>query len=181
MMNERAKTSGIPIKAVMWHLLLIAHCLLLIADGSFAEIRDQVVAFIDDQAITLSEFDEQYGSTRKLFPDISKAEVMNTMINRLLLLREARHYRIEAPTKDDLIKEYIDLKIRAFIRVGEDDIEHFYQENKAKFSGKDYEDVREEIERYLTDKELNEKLRVMLKELRGKAYIKVFLQGDQGH
>jgi hypothetical protein len=139
-----------------------------------------VIAFVDNQAITLSDLEEQYSTTIKLSPDITKTEVLNTMINRILLLREAKRYRIEAATQDDVMREYIDLKIRAFIRVGEGDIEGFYQENVSRFSGRSYEDAREEIERYLTEKELNEKLKAMVKELRGKAYIKIFLHGEQG-
>jgi len=41
------------------------------------------------------------------------------MMNRILLLREAKRYRIEAATEDDVMREFIDLKIRAFIRVSE--------------------------------------------------------------
>jgi len=145
-----------------------------------AGISDRVVAFVDDQAITLSDFEEQYTNTIRLSPDITREEVLNTMINRILLLREAKRYRIEAATQDDVMREFIDLKIRAFIRVSEGDIEQFYQDNLAKFSGRDFEDVREEIERYLTEKALNEKLKVMLKELREKAYMKILLYGEQG-
>jgi hypothetical protein len=141
-----------------------------------AEIFDRVVACVNDQAITLSEFQEQFISAKKLTPDIREEEVLGTMINRLLLLLEAKKYSIEAPSKEDMLNEYIDLKVRAFIRVSEKDIEAFYGANKDKFSGKDYDDVREEIEKYLTEKELNERLKETLKELRKNAYVKVQLR-----
>ncbi len=158
-------------------VLVTISCSLLTAFSS-AEIFDRVVAFVNDQAITLSELQEQYGKAKKLAPDITEEEVLNTMINRLLLLSEAKKYSIEAPTKEEILNEYIDLKVRAFITVSEKDIEAFYESNKEKFAGKDLEDVREEIEKYLTEKELNTRLKEALKELRKNAYIRIQLKPD---
>jgi hypothetical protein len=143
---------------------------------SHAEIRDRVVAFVDNRAVTLSEFEEHYKKTREAVPDISEEEVINTMINRILLLREAKKYRIEAPTEDEVVKEYIDLKVRAFITVGENEMEAFYKQNVNQFAGRDYDKVRGEIEKYLTEKELNERLKSMLKDLRKNASIKIQLK-----
>ena len=157
-------------------LLLTFHVSLL--SCAEAEIFDRVVAFVNDQAITLSELQEQYGNAKKLTPDITEEEVLNTMINRLLLLSEAKKYSIEAPSTEEILNEYIDLKVRAFIRVSEKDIEAFYTDNKDKFIGKDFEDVREEIEKYFTEKELNTRLKELLKELRKNAYIKIQLRPD---
>lgn len=144
-----------------------------------AEIFDRVVACVDEQAITLSEFQEQFNNAKKLTPNITEDEVLGTMINRLLLLREAKKYMIEAPSNEEMLNEYIDLKVRAFIRVSEKDIEEFYGANKDKFKGKDYDDVREDIEKYLTEKELNERLKETLKKLRKNAYVKVQLKPDK--
>ena len=128
---------------------------LLVPVCSAEVLRDWVVAFVDDEAITNSELQEQYRETLKITPDISKEEVLNTMINRILILREAKKYRIEGPSPDAVIKEYIDLKERAFIRVPETEIEKYFKENSSMFSGKGYEDVRDDIEQYLIEKELN--------------------------
>jgi len=136
-------------------------------------LRDWVVAFVNDDAITNSELQEQYRETLKITPDISREEVLNTMINRILILREAKKYRIEGPSADAVIKEYIDLKERAFIRVPETEIEKYFKENSARFSGKGYEDVRDDIEQYLIEKELNVRLKKSLAELRKTAYIKI--------
>ena len=148
--------------------------ILLIVPASRTEaFSDRVVAFVDDEAVTNSELQEQYLETLKMSPDITKNEVLNTMINRILILREARKYRIERPTPDEVIKEYIDLKERAFIRVPETEIEKYYKENSSMFSGKEYDDVRDEIEQYLIEKELNVRLKETLRELRKTAYIKI--------
>ena len=155
-------------------LLLVTLHFLLLTDGS-AAISDRVIAFVDNDAITMSELDEQYQITRKISPDITVGEVLDTMINKILILREARKYRIEASSLEHVMQEYIDLKIRAFIRVSESDIVKFYQENKANFPGKEFEDVRDEIDTYLTEKELNARLKELLKELRRDAYIRIFI------
>ena len=147
---------------------------LLVTDGS-AAISDRVIAFVDNDAITMSELDEQYKNATKISPGITIGEVLDTMINKILILREARKYRIEASSLEQVMQEYIDLKVRAFIRVGESDIVKFYQENKANFSGKEFEDVRDEIDTYLTEKELNDRLKELLKELRRDAYIRIFI------
>ncbi len=141
----------------------------------YAGISDRVVAFVDDQAVTLSEFQEEYRNTLKVTPDVTGEDVINTMINRILLLREARKYRIDAPSQEEMMREYIDLKVRAFIKVGEPDAEEFYLKNINQFSGKVYDDVKVEIEKYLAERELNERLKETLKELRKNAYIKIQL------
>jgi len=162
--------------AVVHCFHLIAFISLLIAGTSNAGISDRVIAFVDEQAITMSELDEQYRNTIKISPNVTIGEVLDTMISRILILREAKKYRIEAPTVEQVMHEYIDLKIRAFIRISENDIEKFYEDNRAQFPGKEFEDVREEIDRYLTEKELNTRLKEILKELRKEAYIRVFLE-----
>ena len=171
----RSTASYITMKIVACVLLLVTCHLLLVTDSS-AAVSDRVIAFVDDHAITMSELDEQYQSTTKISPDITIREVLDTMINKILILREARKYRIEAPSLDQVMREYIDLKIRAFIRVGESDIEKFYQENKADFAGKEFEDVRDEIDKYLAEKELNEQLKKVVRELRRDAYIRIFIE-----
>jgi hypothetical protein len=162
-------------KVLICVLLFVTCHFLLITDG-IAAVSDRVIAFVDNDAITMSELDEQCRNATKVSPDITIREVLDTMINKILILREAHKYRIEASSLEQVIQEYIDLKIRSFIRVGESDIEKFYQENKANFSGKEFEDVRDEIDKYLTEKELNERLKEMLKELRKNAYIRIFIE-----
>jgi hypothetical protein len=154
-------------------LLLLAPCHLL-----SAEIRDRVVAFVDNSAITLSELEVKYEETLKMTPDITRDEVLNTMVNRLLLLKEARKMRLEAATEDALLKEYIDLKIRAFIRIKEEELTDFYNKHINEFQGKEFEAVRDDIEKYLTEKELNERLKSHINELRENACIKIQLNED---
>ncbi len=136
-------------------------------------ISDRVAAFVDDEAITYSELQDQYKKTLNVTPDITIEHVLNTMINRVLILREAKKYRIEEPTPEEVIKEYIDLKVRAFIRVTETEIETYFRENRSMFTGKEYDDARDEIEQYLIERDLNERLKEIIRELRKTAYIKI--------
>ncbi len=159
---------------VLFCLVFTLYALHFTSD-SHAALSDRVIAFVDDQAITLSELEVNYTAAGALTPDITRREVLNTMINRVILLKEAKKYRIEAPTIEEVMKEYIDLKIRAFIRVNDADIEKFYKANMQNFQGREYEDVRDEIDMYLTEKTVNERLKETLNDLREKAYIRIYL------
>ncbi|TAN40904.1 MAG: hypothetical protein EPN25_06120 [Nitrospirae bacterium] len=159
------------------HIMVSALLLPLLSfSPAAADFSDRVVAYVDNQAITLSEFKAQYAATLRLTPDVTGEDVLNTMINRVILLKEAKRYRIEAPTRDEVISEYINLKLRAFIRVSDQEIEGFYRENMGRFQGREYDDVRVEIENYLSEKALNAKLKDALRDLRKNADIKIQLK-----
>jgi hypothetical protein len=168
--NQSGKKGGICIAVLLFTSFFAFH-------GSlYSEvINDRVVAYVDTAAITLSELETRYLDTRKVTPDITKEEVLNTMINRVLLLREARKLRLEAPSEDELLKEYIDLKVRTLIRVKEEDVLDFYNKNRDEFKGKDLEDVRDNIENYLVEHQLNEQLKAHISELRKNTCVKVQL------
>lgn len=157
-------------------MLVISFCLWQAPSDSHAELIDKVIAFVDETAITLLEFENAFNKARKTAPDISEKEVLNAMINRVLLLAEAKKLKIEAATDDDTINEYIDLKVKAFIRVREEDLEIFYNSNLSEFKGLSYESARDRIEEYLTEKETNNLLKKHIGELKAKAYIKIISQ-----
>ncbi len=155
---------------------MIITLLLTLYDLLSAEvIKDRVVAFVDNTAITLSDLEKKYSDTVKLTPNITKDEVLNTMINRVLLLREAKKIRLEAPSEDEMLREYIDLKIRTFIRIKEEEVKDFYGKHIGDFEGKEFEEVREDIENYLTENELNQRLKSHINELRGNVCVKIQL------
>lgn len=155
-------------------LLLSAALCLFVASGR-AEVIDKVVAFVDTRAITLSELREAYGRTQEILPGATQREVLNTMINRVLLLREAQKLRLEAVGEDELLEEYIDLKFRVFIKIKESEIRDFYDANRAEFGNKDYDEVKRDIENYLLEKEVNYRVRRHLEDLRKEAHIKILL------
>jgi hypothetical protein len=162
------------------HISYLITFLLIFAlfPSASAAIKDRVVAFVDNSAITLSELDEVYSESLKRTPDITKDEVLNTMVNRVLLLREAKKLHLEAPSEEKLLQDYIDLKIRPRIKIKEEDVSDFYQKHINDFQGKEFETVKEEIEHYLAERELNNLLKKHIDELRKKAYIKIQLNPE---
>ncbi|MBF0557048.1 MAG: hypothetical protein HQK96_21240 [Nitrospirae bacterium] len=141
-----------------------------------AELIDHVCAFVDNDAITLSELTKSYNETRAKIPKVTKDEVLNTMINRILLKRAALSMKIAGTDEDRIIAEYIDLKVRSYVIIKEEDIEDFYSKNKKEFAGADISDVKSDIEKLLTEQEVNTRLAALLSELRKQAYVKIQLE-----
>jgi hypothetical protein len=155
-------------------LLLLVLCFLRPLAG--AEVVDKVVAFVDTEAITLSELNEAHETMTQLSPGITHREVLNTMINRLLLIQEARRLRLEVTDEERLLDEYIDMKVRAFIKIKESAIIDFYESNIANFENKSYAEVKDEIGAYLLEKEVNYRIKQHLDSLEEKAHIKILLE-----
>ncbi len=157
---------------------VLLYCLFLstlAVNASHAIIIDRLAAYVDDTAITLSEFDIEFRKMTKATPDISKKEVMDSIINRILLIKEARKIRLDANTEDELVNLYLDIKIRSRLFVKEEEIVNFYKEYIGEFKGQDYLLVKDQIEYYLLEKELNDILKKHIEELRRNAEIKVFI------
>lgn len=140
-------------------------------------ILEATVASVEDEVITLSEFNERYEVMKRSFPDISKEEVLQTIINRLLLLREARLLRIAesrglSPAEEDrIIEEYIEIKIRSSIRISEEEIQKYYETHRTDFRDRPFHDVAERIEGLLVERKTNELLKDHLNVLKKKTYI----------
>lgn len=162
---QKFRSSGLP--------LLCFAMLLLYCSTVAAELIDRVIAFVDERSITLREFNQYYDNTEKIRPGISREDVLNTYINRILLLREAKKLKIEARSEDELLNEYIELKVKAFIRIREEEIRAFYDSNISEFKDLSYESVRDKIEDYLIQLELNRLLKRHINELRANSYIKI--------
>lgn len=165
---------------MLYRVFLLIPFFLVISHWSpvTGEIRDRVVAFVDNTAITLTELEMTYADTIKITPKVTKDEVLNTMVNRILILREAKKIRLEAPSEEKLLKEYIDLKIRAFIRIKEEELLDFYNKHLTDFKGREFESVREEIENYLIENKLNQRLKSHIDELKEKVSVKIQLNQD---
>jgi ribosomal protein S13 len=172
--NEKLKNIRIACNLLIC-LLSVPLMVCVCGSGVSAAIRDSVVAFVDNIAITASDLEARYADTVKVDPAITREEVLSTMVNRTLMLREAKKMRLEAASEDELLKEYINLKIKAFIRIKDEEIADFYNKHIGDFKGKELDAVRDKIEEYLTEKELNKRLEAHIKELRQKACVQVQL------
>ena len=155
-----------------------------------SEVLDRVVAIVDDEAIMLSELNSAYqrafspqgesASAENSKTDITQEEVLDGLINRVLLLKQAKKFSHGIQTRNDydentLIKEYIEKQLKTFIRIPFEEIEQFYEKNKESLGSKDFYDVRDEIEELLIEKELNRRLIKHIEELRKNAYVKIQL------
>ncbi len=149
--------------------------LVLSASPLPAVVIERIAAFIDDEAITLTEFEDYLERARRLSPDLSEEEAMNTLINRRLLLREAKRLRIRGGSDDEIVREYINIRIRSYIKVPPEEVESYYATYRDRFGKARLSDVRQEIERLLREKEINRRLQRHIEELRKRVYIKVNL------
>jgi isopentenyl diphosphate isomerase/L-lactate dehydrogenase-like FMN-dependent dehydrogenase len=141
-----------------------------------AELIDRVIAYVDDRAITYSEFEERYKKIRQAVPDITEEEALNSMVNALLLLQRAKKMRLEAPNEDDLIKEYLDITIKSRIVLKEEKMLEYYNNNRHSFGDREFSAVRPEIEKYMLELETNMQLKEHLKELRRQSNIVIQLK-----
>ena len=175
--EQRAKSKG---KSAIFRIALSSAFLLLSALSAVpcAAIRDRVAAYVDNIAITLSDLEVRYEETARVSPNITREEVLNTMVNRTLMLREAKKMRLEAPSEDQLLKEYIDLKVKAFIRIKDEEVKEFYNKHIGDFQGKEFEVVRDEIENYLIENELNQRLKTHIGDLRENASVRMQLNKE---
>lgn len=144
--------------------------------AAVAGVIDGVAAYVDNSAITLRELDEQHGKTVKAGIEIARLDVLNTMINRTLLLNEAYKLRIKGADEAAVIEEYIDIKIRSYIRIGDYDIREFYDNNIERFTGLSFKQARDSIEKYLMEKEVNDGLRNHINALRSSADIRILIK-----
>ncbi len=176
----------------IFFIFLLVPCLLSLITVVYAEVLDKVVAIVDDEVITLSEFNEAYQKASYSGMEITREEVLDSMINRILLLKQVKRFNIKYSTvvqtiedENELINEYIERKLKSFIRIPFEEIELFYKRNKESFlsqripedrkNTKDLYDVKDEVETYLIEKELNKRLITHIEELRKEAYIKIQL------
>lgn len=174
MPRGRFKLPSLMAVKILITLTVLAH--LIWASCCMAELLDRVVAYVDDHAITYSEFNERFEKLKEVVPGITEEEAVNSMINTYLLLQQARRMRLEAASDDDLVKEYIDISVKSRVFIKEETLMNYYETHKADFGGKDYPAVRDQIEKYLTELETNKKLKEHIEELRKKANIVIQLK-----
>jgi len=169
-------------KLMVVFLLVTIH--LSIAATAYAEALERIVAIVNDDLILLSEFQEALKSAKEADSAASPEGILNDMIDDLLLLNEARKFRISAFDKsgktasdnEAVIHEYIDRRIKALIHISYEDIERYYQMNRdGLYRDREINDVRDAIEEQLAEAELETKLREHIEELRKTAYIRIKL------
>lgn len=157
---------------VKFILVLVMLFNIVVVSSVFPETIDRVIAYVDSNAITLRDFEKVASKMKEKIPQIKNEEILETMINRVLLLRKAKELFIEGKD-EELINNYVDLKIKSGIIIPENKIREYYEENKIKFKDTPYIYIRDEIEKYLFEKEFNQKLKEYIEKLRQNTGIKI--------
>lgn len=145
---------------------------LIFISKAFPEIIDRVVAYVDNYAITLRDFKNMAEKMKEKMPEIKNEEILEIMLNRALLLKNAKELFSEG-NEEEIINNYIELKIKSAILIPESKIREYYEQNKVQFKEIPYTSVRNEIEKYLFEKELNKKLKEHIDELKKDVEIKI--------
>ena len=161
--------------------LLTVLCVLLIISPVYiaAEILERVVAIVDDEVVLLSEFEESVRLAEEAGERLSEELIINQIINKIILLREARKIGLikNSENQEDessIINEFVDKRIKAFIHIPYREIEHYFESNE--FEGKELYDVKDEIEKLIVSKELVKRLREYIEEQRKKSYVRIQLK-----
>lgn len=156
---------------------------LLFLKPSCAEVLDRVVAIVGEEVVLLSDFREAAERARKTGREVKDDEILNEMIDRLLLIEQAKKiglgnnaaYR-KAFDENVLIDEYLRRRVKVLIRIPFGNIESYYVNNQDRFKGRELNEVKGDIERHLIDREFEVKLREHIAELRQRSYIRVQLE-----
>ncbi|MEW6601853.1 MAG: hypothetical protein AB1499_12850 [Nitrospirota bacterium] len=165
-------------------VLLLVFCLQLLPEASSdAEVIERIVAIVNDEIILLSEFRSALENARESDSTLPGEVVLGRMVDNMLLLNEAKRYRISAIDKgkkgDDgnraLIQDFIDRRIKALIHIPYEELERYYQLNRDHYGGRELIDVRDEIESVLVEEEMQTRIKEFIEELRKKAYIRIQL------
>jgi hypothetical protein len=153
------------------------------ATSATAELLERVVAVVDDNAILLSELENEVMRAQEKNNDITEEEVLQDMINRVIILDQIKRFRIGAASGvqknlDDnaLIQRYINRRVKSLIYIPFEEIETYYLSHKEKFQGRELHEVKSEIESQLREGRLKEQLDEHMADLKKGIYIRIQLK-----
>ena len=147
-------------------VLLFSLCAMLFALCAFAVDLDRIVAIINDDIILSSELEDAFRIAAMTDKEIKKDEVLEDMIDRFLLLKQAKRFRISSletgggKNEDDrIVNEYIEKRIRAVIYTSFEKMESYYRNNIESYGNRQFHEVKDEVEAELIEEELKNRLK----------------------
>ncbi len=181
---RKVKGERLMLKRITICFLLLSTLYFLLSTFVYAEVLERIVAIVNNEVILLSEFENDYRTVVNSGAKTTEREFLDKRINRLLLLEQATKFSFkvsalshEMPaSENDIINEYIERRIKAFIHIPFEEIESYYRSNRESFDNKEFYDVRDEIENYLIEKKLNGRLLEHIKDMRKRSYIRIQLE-----
>lgn len=158
------------------HLALITLFIVIFHESAISTNIDKVVAYINNTAITKRELDEQHSKNLLIFPEISRRQTLEAMINTKLMLIDARKMRLSAADDTKLLQKYLDLKVRSLVLVTDNDVTEYFRENREKFGNSSLQDVKETIRVYLEEALYNKLIKDHINSLMQRSVIKIIEQ-----
>jgi hypothetical protein len=142
-------------------------------DGAATAATSEVVARIGDHEITLDEVDRQAKQTdaqayQALYEARQKA--LETMLTDQLLDDESAERGI---TREALLDQEVNQKT---VRPSAEQIQSFYEQNKARMNDRPLEEMSGQIGNYLVTQSRQQAMRALLVDLRAKSTVEVTLE-----
>lgn len=143
-------------------------------------IRKETLWELIDRSLLINEA-ERFGMTSVSDEEIAEAltEVKKEFPSEVEFLKALERWGMDLEDFKSQIREqiisvrFVNQRIRFFVRISEEDIKKFYNENLSRFNNKTIEEARGEIETVLTERETAKKLEEYIKKLRSKAEIRI--------
>lgn len=144
---------------------------------SATELIDRVVAVVNDELILLSELESEVTVQKTSGSDVTAEDVLENMINRMLLLTEARKFIRDNTVMDEetLLNAYVERWIKSMIYISYEEMEAFYRKNREIYGDRDFYIVKDEIESLMIERELKRRMLRHIRELRENSYIRIQL------
>jgi len=157
--------------------LVMTSCLMagVLAAAASAEERG-VAAVVNGQKITTAELDERaLGTNMKLAQSLydARKSVLDDLIMERLLAEEAKSKGVSA---EDLLDEKINAKATP---VTDDDVQRYYDANKARIKNRTLEQVAGQIRTYLENQNRTAAKATVLAELKAGAGVSVLLDAPR--
>lgn len=156
------------LKTALLVILLSLYC-----NEAMARDVDRIIAYVNETAITERELEAQHKKDIALYPSRAPEQTLEAMINTSLMLQDARKLRLVAENDAELLKKYLELKIRTAVLVSEKEITAFFRENRERFGNRSLRELRSEIRTYLEESRYNIVLKEHIAALREAALIKI--------
>ncbi|MBI5181255.1 MAG: SurA N-terminal domain-containing protein [Nitrospirae bacterium] len=143
-------------------------------------IREKILRELIDRSLIINEA-EKFGMTKLPDAEITEAleEIKKAYPTEVEFEKALSRWGMNTEDLRLYIKEqitalkFIDQRIRFFVKISDEEIDKFYKEKKSSFGNKSLDEVKEEIEVYLTEEEVARQLEEYVKKIRAKAEIRI--------
>lgn len=143
-------------------------------------IREKILRELIDRSLIINEA-EKFGMTKAPDAEITEAleEIKKAYPTEAEFEKTLSGWGMNTEDLVLYIKEqitvlkFIDQRVRFFVKISDEEINKFYKEKKSSFENKSLDEVKEEIEAYLTEEEVARQLEEYVKKLRAKAEIRI--------